>query len=95
MFYIDEKYKCHASNPDGAYLVIDKDSFKGKCNIFIEGYQFIPDGEEWISNDGDIIHGEMMTPWMDYDKLDAAQREYEKQQLNEYKEFLIELGVEI
>ena len=69
--------------------------FDDKCAAFIEGYCFIPAGETWTSSDGVIFTGEMIAPWKPYSELDAAQREYEKQILNEYKDSLLELGVEV
>ena len=35
----------------------------------------------------------MITPWKNYSELDQAQREYEKQINDEYKQSLLELGV--
>lgn len=81
MFYIDEKFKCHASNPDGAYRKIDKDLFKGMCDEFIEGHRFVPEGESYVGEDGTVYTGEMKTVWKDYNELDAAQREYERKKL--------------
>lgn len=77
MFYIDEGYKCHTSNPDGIYRAIDKDLFEGKCDIFIEGYMYVPSGETWMREDGTVFHGEMFAPWIGYDLLEAAQNQYE------------------
>lgn len=81
MFYIDNDYKCHTSNPDGEYRAIEKDIFPGKCDAYIEGYQYIPSDESWTREDGAAFHGEMISPWKDYDELDAAQRKYEQEQL--------------
>jgi hypothetical protein len=81
MFYIDEEFKCHASNPDAAYRKIDKDLFKGMCDEFIEGHRFVPEGESYIGEDGTVYSGEMKTVWKDYNELDAAQREYERKKL--------------
>ena len=44
MIYIDNDYKCHTSN-DGTMREVQTDFFDGKCQIFIEGYRFIPSGE--------------------------------------------------
>lgn len=91
MFYIDEEFKCHASDPDGAYRKIDKDLFKGMCDEFIEGHRFVPEGESYVGEDGTVYTGEMKTVWKDYDELDDAQRQYEKQLLAEYEAELTEL----
>ena len=81
MFYIDKEYKCHASNPDGVYRAIDKDLFKRKCDTFIEGHIFVPEGESYVGEDGAVYTGEQMTVWKDYNELDDAQREYERKKL--------------
>ena len=92
--YIDSNFKCHITNPDGTFREVETNFFTDKCTTFIEGYRFVPEGETWTREDGTVFRGEMKAPWKDYKELDNAQREYEKQQLNEYKESLIELGVE-
>lgn len=81
MFYIDKDYKCHTSNPNGEYREIDKDIFPGYCAAYIEGMLYIPSGESYTSNDGVVYDGEQYTPWKNYDELDDAQREYEKEKL--------------
>lgn len=92
--YIDSNYKCHVTN-DGIMTPVETDFFNDKCQAFIEGYRFVPSGETWIREDGITFTGEMIVPWKNYDELDAAQREYERNQFNEYKESLLELGVEV
>ena len=81
MFYIDDEYKCHVSNPNGEYREIDKDLFNGKCDTFIEGHRYLPPGESWTREDGKVFNNEMFSPWKNYDELDAAQREYEHEKL--------------
>ena len=94
VIYVDNDYKCHISD-DGTMTAVETEFFNGKCQTFIEGYRFIPSGESWVREDGVTFHGEMISPWKNYSELDAAQREYEKEQLTEYKESLLELGVEV
>jgi len=80
--YLDKDYKCHATNQDGTFREVEAPSlFYGKCDAFIEGHRFVPPGETWIRSDGVVFHGEMVSPWKDYDELDNAQREYEKEKL--------------
>ena len=83
--YIDSDYKCHTSN-DGTMTEVETDFFNGKCQTFIEGYRFVPFGESWTRSDGEVFTGEMISPWKDYDELDAAQREYERQLIKELQE---------
>lgn len=92
MIYIDSDFKCHAENGDGR-VAVETDFFDGKCTEFIEGYRFVPAGETWTREDGVEFAGEMVCPWTDYAELDAAQREYERQQLADMKAALELLGV--
>lgn len=89
--YIDKEYHCHTSNPDGSFREFNEPYFDDRCKTFIEGYIFIPFGEEWIRKDGEIFYGQMFSPWKPYDELDAAQREYEKQLLSEKDTIIAEL----
>jgi pyridoxal biosynthesis lyase PdxS len=76
MFYIDADYKCHVNN-DGTMREFDSPFFAGKCDEFIEGHRFVPDGEEWVREDGEVFRGEMISAWKDYTELRIAQLEYE------------------
>lgn len=89
--YIDSDFKCHAANPDGIFREVETGFFNGKCTTFIEGYRLVPTGESWTRYDGVVFTGEMISPWKDYNELDSAQREYEKQLLAEYESALAEI----
>ena len=78
--YIDSDFKCHVSN-NGTFREVETDFFDGKCDVFIEGYRFVPSGEIWEREDGVVFHGEMISPWKDYAELDSAQRAYEREQM--------------
>jgi hypothetical protein len=81
--YIDNEFKCHTTNPDGTFReVVLSDSaktfFADKCTAFIEGYRLKPDDEIWVREDGHVFSGgEMISPWKNYDLLEAAQVQYE------------------
>ena len=90
--YIDNDYKCHVTD-DGSMPAVETDFFNGKCDEFIEGYRYVPAGESWTRSDGVVFAGEMIAPWKDYSELDAAQREYEREQLADAIAALNELGV--
>ena len=75
--YIDSEHRCHTTNPNCVFREVETDFFDGKCGTFIEGYRYIPNGESWPRSDGVVFHGEMITPWKDYDELAAAQAQYE------------------
>ena len=80
--YIDSDFKCHSTN-DGTLTPVDTDFFDGKCDTMIEGYRFVPAGESWTRSDGTVFPGEMIAPWKPWEELDAYQRAYERQQLEE------------
>ena len=42
--YIDAAYRCHAAD-DGRLRAVECGFFDGKCDAFIEGYRYIPEGE--------------------------------------------------
>lgn len=77
--YIDSDFKCHVENLDGTFREIETDFFDGKCTEFIEGYRFVPNAEIWTRSDGVVFYGKMIAPWRNYEELDAAQRNYERE----------------
>ena len=77
--YIDSDFKCYVSTAEGR-TPIETDAFDGKCDAYIEGYRFIPSGQTWTRADGVAFTGEMIAPWKSWAELDAAQREYEREQ---------------
>lgn len=88
--YLDSDFKCHTTN-DGTMRSIETHYFDRKCDIYIEGYRFVPIDESWIREDGEVFEGEMVAPWKDYNELDVSQREYERQLLSEYEMVIAEL----
>ena len=92
--YLDADFRCHVAD-DGTMRAVESDFFDDKCDAFIEGYRFVPEGESWTREDGEAFEGEMVSPWKDYAELDAAQREYERQQMEDMKNALNIMGVDI
>ena len=90
--YIDTDYKCHVTD-DGSMTAVETEFFDGKCDEFIEGYRFVPSGENWTRGDGEVFGGEMIAPWRPYSELDAVQRAYERERLADAIAALNELGV--
>ena len=88
--YVDSDFKCHISD-DSTMTAVETDFFNGKCAAYIEGYRFVPDGAEWTRSDGVVFRGEMIAPWKPWKELDAAQREYERQQLAAYDQAMTEI----
>lgn len=88
--YLDTEFKCHVAD-DGDMVAVETSVFDGKCDAYIEGYRFVPEGEVWTREDGHTFEGEMVSPWADYDQLVAAQRQYEQELLAEYESALAEI----
>lgn len=88
--YLDDDFKCHTSGDD-TMTAVETDVFDSKCPEYIEGYRYVPAGQSWTRSDGVIFRGEMIAPWKDWKDLDAAQREYERQQLAAYEQALSEI----
>ena len=77
--YIDNDYKCHTSPGDGL-TAVETNVFDGKCRQYIEGYRFVPAGQSWTREDGEVFHGEMIAPWRDSSILDELQALYDEEQ---------------
>ena len=97
--YLDSDFKCHTTD-DGTMTPVETDFFDGKCDTLLEGYRFVPAGEIWTREDGTVFQGEMIAPWNPCEKLDTAQREYERErylaiaeELADAREALAMLGV--
>lgn len=83
--YLDSDFKCHTAN-DGTMTEAETDFFDGKCDEYIKGYRYVPDGHTWDREDGVEFQGEMIAPWMDYAELDAAQAAWEREELERLRE---------
>lgn len=66
--YIDSEFKCHVTN-DGTMTAVETDLFDGKCDAFIEGHCY------------EVMEtGTKVFPCKPDSELDAAQRQYEREQ---------------
>lgn len=74
--YLDSDFKCHVTD-DGTMTAIETDKFDGKCDAYIEGTRYVPEGKSWTRSDGKVFHGEMITLWKDSRILQAYQEQYE------------------
>lgn len=91
--YLDSDFKCHLSD-DGTMRVIETEAFDNRCKEFIEGYRFVPSGESWTREDGEVFTGEMISPIRDYIVLDEIQTAVNRTQ-NEANEVLAALVEEV
>lgn len=90
--YIDSDYKCYTSDADGRRAV-EINFFDGKCDEWIESYRFVPEGETWTREDGEVFEGEMTAPWKDLSEAYTAQTVYLERQNAQYKAALSEIEV--
>lgn len=88
--YIDSDYKCYVSAAEGRKAV-ETEFFNGKCPELIESYRFVPEGETWTREDGEVFKGEMVTPWKDLSEVYAAQTAYVTAQNAQYEAALTEI----
>lgn len=84
--YIDENFRCHTTSA-GGLKPVETLVFEGKCSRYIQGYRFVPNGENWTREDGVVFAGEMISPAENIELLEAAQAAYE-QALEDAERFL-------
>ena len=87
--YIDNDYKCYVSAAEGRRAV-ETDFFDGKCPELIESYRFVPEGETWTREDGEVFTN-MVSPWKDLGEAYAAQAAYVTAQNTQYEAALTEI----
>ena len=88
--YIDNDYKCYVSSAEGRRAV-ETNFFDGKCPEWIESYRFVPEGETWTREDGEVFKGEMVTPWKDLSEAYTAQTAYLERRTVQYEAALTEI----
>jgi len=93
--YIDSDYKCYVSAADGR-RAIETNEFDGKCEEWIESYRFVPAGEIWMREDGEVFTN-MIAPWKDLSEAYVAQAHYATQLNRQYETALsaIENALEV
>ena len=87
--YIDSDYKCYVSAAEGRRAV-ETDIFNGKCDEWIESFRFVPTGETWTREDGEVFTN-MVSPWKDLGKAYAAQTAYLAEKLSAAEADIAEL----
>ena len=90
IIYIDGDFKCHVSAAEGR-REIETGFFDGKCPEWIESYRFVPAGETWVKENGEMFRGEMVSPWKDLSEAYAAQAAYVTAQNTQYEAALTEI----
>ena len=93
--YIDNDYKCYISAAEGRRTV-ETDAFNGKCAEWIESFRYVPEGETWTREDGEVFTN-MVSPWKDLSEAYAAQTAYVAAQNAQYEAALtaIETALEV
>lgn len=77
--FIDNEFKCHIENP-GGFREVDTSTFDGKCQEYIEGMRYVPDGDHYTL-DGNNTWGEAVFPWKPMVDMGKAQAVFEHDQL--------------
>lgn len=90
IIYIDSDYKCYVFAADGRRAV-ETNFFDGKCPEWIESFRFVPEGETWTREDGEVFKGKMVTPWKDLSEAYTAQTAYLERQNKQYEAALTEI----
>ena len=88
--YIDNDYKCYVSAAEGR-RAIETGFFDGKCAEWIESFRFVPEGDTWVKENGEMFRGEMVSPWKDLGEAYAAQAAYVTAQNAQYEAALAEI----
>ena len=93
--YIDDDYKCYISAAEGR-RAIETNAFNGKCDEWIESYRFVPAGETWTREDGEVFTN-MTAPWKDLSEAYTAQADYATRLNKQYEAALtaIEAALEV
>lgn len=93
--YIDSDYKCYVSAAEGR-RAIETNEFDGQCPEWIESYRFVPEGETWTREDGEVFTN-MAAPWKDLGEAYVAQTAYVTAQNTQYEAALtaIENALEV
>ena len=78
--YIDDDFRCHTA-PAENLREFDVPYFDDKCDTLINGYRYVPAGETWMREDGEVFNGEMIAPAVNYETLGIAQLQYENQDM--------------
>ena len=93
--YIDDDYKCYVSAADGR-RAIETNEFDGKCEEWIESYRFVPAGEIWMREDGEVFT-DLTAPWKDLSEAYTVQADYATRLNRQYEAALtaIETALEV
>ena len=76
--YLNKNFECSVTEKADTVQSIETDIFDNKCNTYIEGYRFIPNGQEWVREDGIVFKGEMVAPFKNSQLLEMIQSLYEE-----------------
>lgn len=75
--YIDSAYKCHVKPVSGAFAV-ETDLFNGKCEEYICGYRYVPEGHTFVDEKGVTRRGAVMYPIENLGVLERIQKAVDK-----------------
>lgn len=81
--YLDKEFRCYAKENSNTIQSVETNFFDNKCAAFIEGYRYIPSGQSWTRNDGEVFNGEMVSPIKDYSIIESVQKLYDEVDISE------------
>ena len=76
--YLNANFECSVTEKADTVQTVQTDFFDGKCDSYIEGYRFVPDGQSWQRSDGAVFQGQMISPYKDSMLLEEMQRLYQE-----------------
>lgn len=83
--YLDEDFHCHIQNSK-TMLKVESSFFDEKCKLFIESWQYIPEGYSWTRDDGLIITGPTYICIDNSSVIYVLQTQYEIDEINHLNE---------
>ena len=95
MIYLDEEFRAYAEQDTEITRMPWDDVegfFVGKCEAFIEGHRVVPEGEEWIRDDGKVFTGLMISPIVNPIILQSVQATADKQTIANLDAEVLELA---
>ncbi len=85
--YIDNEYRCHADYAEDR-RAFEVEVLEGRSPKAIECYRYVPEGEEWAREDGQLFSGPMLSLWTDPLTEAEHQTEYDRQLIEDMQQAL-------
>lgn len=83
--YIDSDFICHVEN-NGTYRPVTTEIFDSLSVFDIEMRRFVPEGEQWIRDDGKVFTGQFVSLAYDPRQYAKTKERYEADRIKKYQE---------